>query len=208
MLLFNDLNGDGVLDPDEPFIGSTVTDADGNYSLIGLPPGDYLVAVDTSGTTVDGYLQTTQTLTAGLQAVTVPTNVPPGNAIDQDFGFWSGGYITTPVTLAYFSSEGSGSVSFQWATATETGNLGFHLYVLEEEGLRRLNETLIPVAARGCLDAAALRAGGVGRRRRPVRTRRCRSVWPDALSRPVRARPDLRQRGLEREAHRLGRDSS
>ncbi|MGB5661351.1 MAG: SdrD B-like domain-containing protein, partial [Thermoanaerobaculia bacterium] len=144
VLLFNDLNGDGVLDPDEPLLGSTVTDADGNYSLIGLPPGDYLVAVDTSGTGVDGYLQTTQTLTAGLQAVTVPTNVPPGNAIDQDFGFWSGGYITTPVTLAYFSSEGSGSVSFQWATATETGNLGFHLYVLEEEGLRRLNETLIP----------------------------------------------------------------
>ncbi|MGB5177060.1 MAG: SdrD B-like domain-containing protein, partial [Thermoanaerobaculia bacterium] len=140
VMLFNDLNGDGVLDPDEPLIGSTVTDADGNYSLADLPPGDYLVAVDTSGTTVDGYLQSTQTATAGLQPVEITT----ANVADQDFGFWSGGPTTTPVTLAYFGSEGGGNVTFEWATATETGNLGFHLYVLAEDGMRRLNETLIP----------------------------------------------------------------
>ena len=131
VLLFSDLNGDGQLDADEPLIGSTVTDSAGNYSLVDLPPGDYLVAVDSSGTAVDGFLQTTQTATAGLQ----PVEIVAANVANQDFGFWSGGFITTPVTLAYFSSTGEGTVEFEWATATETGNLGFHLYVLAEEGL-------------------------------------------------------------------------
>ncbi len=98
------------------------------------------MAVDTAGTAVDGYLQTTQTATAGLQ----PVEILAANVADQDFGFWSGGFITTPVTLAYFSSTGEGTVEFEWATATETGNLGFHLYVLAEDGLRQLHETLIP----------------------------------------------------------------
>ncbi len=52
---------------------------------------------------------------------------------------------TTPVTLAYFTASGwGGRVEFDWQTVTETGNLGFHLYVLEGERLRRLNAELIP----------------------------------------------------------------
>ncbi len=142
VLLFSDLDGDQVLDPDEPLIGSTVSDANGDYLLEDLPPGDYLVAVDTSGTAVDGYVQTTQVGTTGLQPVTITMGA--GDVGGQDFGFWSGGLITTPVTLSYFSSEGAGTVRFEWATATETGNLGFNLYVLAEDGLVRLNDSLVP----------------------------------------------------------------
>ncbi len=54
---------------------------------------------------------------------------------------------TVPVTLASFSSRGRGRVLFEWSTATEVGNLGFNLYALEGDSLRRLNRDLIPSRA-------------------------------------------------------------
>jgi uncharacterized repeat protein (TIGR01451 family) len=141
--LFRDLDGDGLLDQGEPLIGTTPTNASGTYLFTNLPPGDYLVEVETTGTSVDSYLQTTQTGTRGLQPVTLVAADSTGN----DFGFWDGGFTTTPVTLAFFEASGSGTVLFHWSTATEVGNLGFHLYALEDEGFRRLNDELIPSSA-------------------------------------------------------------
>lgn len=46
----------------------------------------------------------------------------------------------TPVTLTYFKASGSGTVSFEWSTANETGNLGFNLY---DGQMNRLNGQLI-----------------------------------------------------------------
>lgn len=43
--LYEDLNGNGVLDDGEPIVASTVTDADGDYRFPGLPDGNYLVDV-------------------------------------------------------------------------------------------------------------------------------------------------------------------
>ena len=54
-------------------------------------------------------------------------------------------WTTTPVTLAYFKSTRSGdTVRFDWSTATETGNVGFYLYGVGENGRQRINEQLIP----------------------------------------------------------------
>jgi len=51
---------------------------------------------------------------------------------------------TTPVTLAYFNAERTGStVRFAWTTATETGNVGFNLYAVTDAGMKRLNAQLI-----------------------------------------------------------------
>lgn len=43
--LWDDTNDDGVIGPEDNLIGTTTTDANGDYSFEGLPPGDYLVDV-------------------------------------------------------------------------------------------------------------------------------------------------------------------
>lgn len=70
-----------------------------------------------------------------------------GEVEDYWFTFTSGG-ITTPVTLSYFLAERQGAtVTFDWSTATETGNVGFNLYVEQEDGtLRLINPELIASA--------------------------------------------------------------
>ncbi len=41
--LYQDTNGNGVVDTGEPLLGTTTTDAAGNYSFINLPAGAYVV---------------------------------------------------------------------------------------------------------------------------------------------------------------------
>ena len=122
------------------FVGSTFTDGSGDYLFQGLPDGDYRVEVNPAGTEVDGFLQTTQTTSGGLQPVTLAG----ADSLDNDFGFFDGGITTTPVTLASFEARGNGTVEFRWATATEVGNLGFYLWVATSEGWIRVQEELIP----------------------------------------------------------------
>ncbi len=52
--LYSDTNGDGNYDAGEPLLSATVTDENGKYSFGNLPPGNYVVAVDT--TTLPGTL--------------------------------------------------------------------------------------------------------------------------------------------------------
>ncbi|MEM7708878.1 MAG: SdrD B-like domain-containing protein [Pseudomonadota bacterium] len=142
VLLFRDLDGDGVLDPSDPVFGSTVTDAGGDYLFDNLPPGDYLVATDVLGTRLDGFFQTTQTLTSGVQPVT-------GSATDVitglDFGFFNGGITTTPVTLSYFEAvETKEGVQLRWATATESGNVGFAVHARGADGALKRQAPVIP----------------------------------------------------------------
>jgi hypothetical protein len=55
--------------------------------------------------------------------------------------------VVTPVTLSYFIAQQQGSsVNFTWSTATETGNIGFNLYVEQENQRTRINVELIPSA--------------------------------------------------------------
>ncbi len=56
--------------------------------------------------------------------------------------------VVTPVTLSWFKSERQGGqVQFDWSTATETGNVGFNLYVEKDGNLVQINEELIPSQA-------------------------------------------------------------
>jgi protocatechuate 3,4-dioxygenase beta subunit len=90
--LYQDTNGNGLIDPDEPKIGSTVTDANGNYLFEGLPAGDYNVKV----TDEDGKLgglwhsegagDTNDNSQEDHYAVTLPA----GGSVDTaDFGYYS-----------------------------------------------------------------------------------------------------------------------
>jgi hypothetical protein len=60
----------------------------------------------------------------------------------------SGGSTPTPVTVSTFLAKRSGnSVTFNWTTATETGNAGFNLYVDDGGLMKKVNASLIPSKA-------------------------------------------------------------
>ncbi|RIL10424.1 hypothetical protein DCC79_08055, partial [bacterium] len=61
VVVYWDLDGDGLVDPNEPVVGQAVTDANGNYSVGGLPTDDgggnakFLVVVTDDAGKLDGY---------------------------------------------------------------------------------------------------------------------------------------------------------
>lgn len=61
VVVYWDLDGDGQVDPNEPVVGQAVTDANGNYSVGGLPTDDgggdarFLVVVTDDANKLDGY---------------------------------------------------------------------------------------------------------------------------------------------------------
>lgn len=124
-----------VVNGQQYLVGAVMTGPDGSYSFAGLPAGSYVVKVNTAGTIVAGMQQTADPDQPGVQCTTScdsqTTFALSGNKTGVDFGYWNGGVVTTPVTLAYFESKSAkqGSASFEWWTATETGNVGFVLYV-------------------------------------------------------------------------------
>jgi len=54
---------------------------------------------------------------------------------------------TVAVSLAWFRAVLSAGAELAWATATEVGNIGFHVYGIEDGQLQRLNRELIPSRA-------------------------------------------------------------
>ncbi len=77
----------------------------------------------------------------------------------------NGTATTVPVTLSYFRASGGRFAVVDWATSTETGNLGFNLYAVGEERLERLNDELIPSLVVDSLEAQRYRfefSGGMG----------------------------------------------
>ena len=86
--LFTDIDGDGIVDPEDYEIGTTVSDVDGKYLFSGLAEGlDYLVRVDVADPDLAGHFipNTFNNTTAVLQPVSNLT----GNYLDADFGFRS-----------------------------------------------------------------------------------------------------------------------
>ncbi len=126
-----------LLDDMGNVIATTVTDANGFYEFVGLPPGDYVVEVDPS------------TLPPTLNRDTLvpsPVTLGPGeSSVGNDFGYAQ--VVTNPVTLRSFKTVAGvnpGDVTFEWSTATETGNLGFDLYYRSVgKGWRKVNGELI-----------------------------------------------------------------
>lgn len=103
-----------------------------------------------AGTTLDGTFYSRfrlyNQLPTGAQPGGLALNgsTPLSGEIEDPFFNITGG-VVTPVTLSWFKSEQQGGqVQFNWATATETGNVGFNLYVERGGNLEMVNAELIP----------------------------------------------------------------
>lgn len=98
--LYRDLNGNGAVDPGEPLIGSTVTDAsivpgsygaDGNYIFGGLPGGDYVVDVTDKDSVLNGYWHSLGAADVDNNSQTDPYGVSVatgGENLKADFGYY------------------------------------------------------------------------------------------------------------------------
>lgn len=155
---------DGILGTSDDAIGGTATNSSGDYSLCGLPPGQYRVAVGNGGTSStptslnpddnidsddNGYPGTGQF--AGLTVSNLVT-LSPGNAGALNNNIISNaqgstrnptvdfGFIVAPsyVNLEKFEAYSDGSETvIEWSTALEFENLGFNVY-RESNGKREL----------------------------------------------------------------------
>ncbi|GEM_PF-402092 len=114
-------------------------------------PGDLVGSPDTNNLVVQKYTPTTWSSPVSSSS-TATTVTGTGFASFSDFFAGEGG-VPTPVTVSYFRAERDGdTVTFEWSTATESGNVGFNLYV-EKDGERlQLNDELIPSAQTDSLD--------------------------------------------------------
>ncbi|MCE9644909.1 MAG: DUF11 domain-containing protein [Chloroflexi bacterium] len=92
------------------------------------------------------------------QAFALDGVTPLVGEIEDPFFQIVGGSVPTPVTVSYFyavrDSKGRNgdTVTFNWSTATETGNVGFNIYVKSGQQLTQINKTLIPSRVIDSLD--------------------------------------------------------
>ena len=113
-----------------------------------------------AGATLDGSVFYSRFRLSAIQ----PTNPSPygmavngttplvGEIEDPFFNITSGN-VPTPVTLSYFQAQRQGNnINFTWSTATETGNVGFNLYVKSGQKMTLINKTLIPSKVIDSLD--------------------------------------------------------
>ncbi|MEO1369299.1 MAG: SdrD B-like domain-containing protein, partial [Acidobacteriota bacterium] len=141
VFLYRDLDGDGVIDPGDAFFGDLLTAPNGDYLFTDLPPGDFIVAVDATGTFVDGAVQTTQLTTALVQPVTLVAT----NSTDNDFGFIRAATVATVVDVRLELRDGELWLAFD--TAAEAGTAGFHVWRDGAEGVERVGTLTSPVGA-------------------------------------------------------------
>ncbi|MFZ5919780.1 MAG: C25 family cysteine peptidase [Chloroflexota bacterium] len=126
--------------------------ATGNYDItLTFVPGDLVGSPDTNNLIVQKYSPSTWSNPASSSS-TAATVTGTGFTSFSDFFAGEGG-VPTPVTVSYFRAERSGrSVTFDWSTMTESGNVGFNLYT-ETDGERlQLNDELIPSTVTDSLD--------------------------------------------------------
>jgi hypothetical protein len=163
-----DFNENGIFDGAAEFIiqGAPVSTGTHNFDLV-IPNALYgradlelyarfrllaepLLSDDDYEDAVQAYLSA---LAAGTPATLPGQRASIGfygtasNGETEDYQVPLGGVIT-PVTLAYFRAERNGAnVKFDWSTATETGNVGFNLYVEDAGQVSLVNPELIFSAA-------------------------------------------------------------
>lgn len=115
-------------------------------------PGDLIGAPDTTKLIVQKYSGAAWGSPVS-SASTATTVTGTGFTGFSDFAAGLNKNGTTPVTVSYFKAEHQGdSVNFTWSTATETGNVGFNLYVETGGELVQINDELIPSQAVDSLD--------------------------------------------------------
>jgi hypothetical protein len=104
--LYWDRNGDGVLDDDDQLILTTLTTStdDPNYNFSNLPPGDYLVVVNTTDSDIpQGYRPTTPT------AIAVTGLTEGATDTGNDFGF--GPALNVVKSLTETNPPGNGGLA-------------------------------------------------------------------------------------------------
>ncbi len=92
MRLYQDQDGDGVIDPEDALVGTDVTDAGGLYRFDNLPAGNFIVQVDptelASGGTLAGYTMTTEGTPYNASQTSYAVPLGAGETFqDADFGF-------------------------------------------------------------------------------------------------------------------------
>ena len=169
--VFSDDNGNGLQeetgifagvtielrDQNGNIVGTTVSDADGNYEFPNLPDGIYTVVVTDNDNILNASEHTDSPF--GLTDTSDETskddtgyivdldsagvNSDPVIDMTGDFGYEP--EITTPISLGTFlaSSGESNNVVFTWATQAEVANLGFNLYARIDGAWELLNDELI-----------------------------------------------------------------
>lgn len=137
---------------------TVLTDANGDYVFDALPPGNYKVVVDPTGSEIDGFGQTADPDLAGAALLedrvcdsntaascdneTVLT-LGSGDVSNVNFGYQTG-FTTTPVTVNWFQSETqSGGVLFSWEASNEVGHLGYQIYARIEDEWQLVTPDLI-----------------------------------------------------------------
>lgn len=134
-------------------VATTTTDVDGNYSFTGLPDGTYTVSVTDKFNEL-ANLSHTDGPNANDNAVDNNSQDDTGYAVSvvggvnnstADFGYQP--VVTTPITLASFKAsynQSTGQTTIDWSTVTETGNIGFDLYLKIDGVWIQANKKLIP----------------------------------------------------------------
>ncbi len=136
-LIWNDLNGDGIVDPNEPGVPgvsvtvtatiggmpvsfTTTTAPDGSYQFTGLPLGDWTVTVDPT-TMPDSLLPTGDPDGGTDNTASITLAVGSETALGQDFGYQGPGSIGNLV-WSDLNSDGL-------FAAPETGVSGVHVTI-------------------------------------------------------------------------------
>ncbi|MBI5298055.1 MAG: hypothetical protein HY869_21475 [Chloroflexi bacterium] len=126
-----------------PSVGMTFTSYDATFTF--NDPGDYVGSPTIGSLALQKYSGGIWTSSPNTPSSTATTVTGTGFTSFSDFYAGNGG-TPLPVTLSYVNAARNGTeVLFDWSTVTESGNLGFNLYGVDENGQRvLLNKALIP----------------------------------------------------------------
>jgi uncharacterized repeat protein (TIGR01451 family) len=103
--LYKDINGDGVIDSNDPIVATVTTDTDGTLLFSGVPDGDYLIGIGDIDGVLSDMSATTTGATDGSVAVTI-SGADVDNTASPSFGYNQPGTIGGTI---YSDADGDGS---------------------------------------------------------------------------------------------------
>ena len=135
-----------LLDASLSVVATTTTAANGSYSFIGLPGGNYTVTITDSAGVLTGYSGTWEK----TELLSGPFDSQEAVTLNGDLTGINFGYFNPIPTLVVLSSFGvynkNGQVVVRWETASELDTLGFNLFRLDPVTgeYKKVNSDLLP----------------------------------------------------------------